>query len=73
MHNDTTTGLIWQIPCSPTLSLDVSFSGTPFTVPASQLVTNNGSGNCTGVVMGWDSPFVESYMLGRAFAQTVYM
>jgi hypothetical protein len=73
MLNDS-TGLTWSIPCNPTLSLDVIFSGTPFSVGSDKLVTGDvNSGNCTGVVKGWDSPFVQSYMLGQAFAETVYM
>jgi hypothetical protein len=73
MLNDS-TGLTWSIPCKPTLSLDVIFSGTPFSIGADSLVTGDvATNNCTGVVQGWDNPFVQSYMLGKAFAETVYM
>ncbi|PVG01820.1 acid protease [Serendipita vermifera] len=68
-----TSGLIWSLPCQPRVSLDVKFSGTPFSVPSEQLVTTDASGNCIGVVQGWDNPFVQSYMLGQAFAKTVYI
>ncbi|KAG8832744.1 hypothetical protein FRC17_000754 [Serendipita sp. 399] len=67
-------GLTWTLPCKPDLSLDVIFSGTTFTVGADQLVEGDTSQErCTGVVRGWDNPFVSSYMLGAAFARTVYI
>ncbi|KIM31969.1 hypothetical protein M408DRAFT_241552 [Serendipita vermifera MAFF 305830] len=72
--SDSSDGVTWSIPCKPSLSLEVNFNGSKFTVGADLLTTGDiANNNCTGVIRGWDNPFVESYMLGKAFAQTVYI
>ena len=71
---NSSDGTTWSIPCKSSLSLTVVFSGKSYTVPADKLVEGDTSGTmCTGLVRSWDNPFITSYLLGRTFAQTVYM
>ncbi|CCA73636.1 hypothetical protein PIIN_07589 [Serendipita indica DSM 11827] len=71
---NSSDGTTWSIPCKNSLSLTVVFGGKSYTVPSDKLVEGDTSGTmCTGLVRSWDNPFITSYLLGRTFAQTVYI
>ncbi|KZS97474.1 acid protease [Sistotremastrum niveocremeum HHB9708] len=70
--SDEGTFTRWTIPCETQLTWTVSVQSTPFTVPSSTLVIQNGT-SCVGAIVGWTSPNSTTYLLGSSFISAVYM
>ncbi|KZT42754.1 acid protease [Sistotremastrum suecicum HHB10207 ss-3] len=62
----------WTIPCGTQLTWAISVQSTPFIVPSSTLVIQNGT-TCVGAIVGWTDPGATTYLLGSSFISAVYM